>query len=76
MGCVSYSDSLKSNFQLAGKNKSELKNVIHHYLVHRADSLKRKAAIFLIENMDAYMSYVSKSWGDFQVGVILKLENR
>lgn len=61
VGCASYSDSLKSNFQLAGKNKSELKKVIHHYSVHSTDSLKIKAAIFLIENMDAHMSYVSKS---------------
>jgi len=65
-GCASYPDSLKSNFKLAGKNKSELKKVIRHYSVHRADSLKRKAAIFLIENMDAHTSYVCKSWDDFQ----------
>jgi hypothetical protein len=65
-GCVSYPKSLEKNFQLAGKNNSELKKVIRHYSTHRADSLKRKAVIFLIENMDAHVSYVSKSWDDFQ----------
>ena len=65
-GCVSYPTSLAPNFKLAGKNQAELKKVIQYYSTHRADSLKRKAAIFLIENMDAHESYVSKSWDDFQ----------
>ena len=66
-GCASYHDSPKTNFQLAGNNKSELKKVIRHYSVYRTDSLKRKATIFLIGNMDAQMSYFSKSWDNFQV---------
>jgi hypothetical protein len=31
-----------------------------------ADTLKRKAAIFLIENMDVHESYVSQTWDNFQ----------
>ncbi|HJV77449.1 MAG TPA: hypothetical protein VJ602_03635 [Paludibacter sp.] len=77
-GCASYSDSLKTNFQLTGKNQRELKKVIRHYSVHRADSLKRKATIFLIENMDAHVLYVSKSWDDFHVELdaFYRKENR
>lgn len=77
-GCTSYPDSLKTNFQLAGKNQRELKKVIRHYSVHRADSLKRKATIFLIENMDAHVLYVSKSWDDFHVELdaFYRKENR
>jgi len=77
-GCVSYPTSLNTNFQLAGKNNSELKKVIRHYSTHRADSLKRQAAIFLIGNMDAHVSYVSKSWDNFQVELdtLYKKENR
>ena len=77
-GCASYPDSLKSNFQLAGKNNNELKKVIRYYSVYRADSLKRKAAIFLIGNMDAHESYVSKSWDNFQVEleILFSKENR
>jgi hypothetical protein len=66
-GCVSYPKSLETNFQFAGKNKDELKKVIRHYSTHRTDSLKRKAAIFLIENMDMHESYSSKAWDNFQL---------
>ena len=52
-GCVSYPTSLEKNFQLAGKNNCESKTEILHYSAHHADSLKRKAIIFLIENMES-----------------------
>jgi len=68
-GCVSYPKYLETNFQLAGKNKDELKKVIRHYSTHRTDSLKRKAAIFLIENMDMHESYSSKAWDNFQLAL-------
>ena len=63
---VSYPKSLESNLKLAGKNSAELEKVIRHYSIHRADTLKRKAAIFLIENMDVHESYVSQTWDNFQ----------
>ena len=76
--CASYSDSLKSIFQLTGKNKSKFKKVILHYSVYRADSLKRKATIFLIGNMDVRMSYVNKSLDNFLVkpDTLFRKENR
>lgn len=43
------------------KNKLELEKVIKHYSSPK-DSLKKKAAIFLIENMQPHYSYYSKNW--------------
>lgn len=41
----------------AGSNKNELLKVIDHYKQDAADSLKLKAAYFLIENMPGHFSY-------------------
>lgn len=43
--------------KLAGNNKKELQKVLDHYSKHPSDSLKYKAACFLIENMPQYYSY-------------------
>lgn len=67
VACTSSPNSLRTNLKLAGKNKSELDRVINHYSSNPSDSLKRKAALFLIENMDVHFSYVSKKWDNFQV---------
>lgn len=64
---TSYPKSLDVAFQKAGNNQSELKKVIRHYSHREADSLKLKAAIFLIENMDVHYSYQSNQWEKFQV---------
>lgn len=40
---------------LAGKNKKELKRVLNHYSRDKADSLKLKAAKFLIDNMSYHI---------------------
>jgi hypothetical protein len=63
----SYPKSLDPIFKMAGSNQSELKKVIRHYSWFASDSLKRKAAIFLIENMDAHYSYQSDEWEKCQV---------
>lgn len=47
----SYSPELKRALELAGPNRQELKSVLRHYSRDRADSLKYRAACFLIENM-------------------------
>lgn len=46
-----YGPELKRAMQLAGSNSKELKKVLHHYSHNPADSLKFRAACFLIENM-------------------------
>ncbi|MFT3753271.1 MAG: hypothetical protein QM800_10485 [Paludibacter sp.] len=47
-----------------GKNQPELEKVIVCYSKNKADSLKRKAAIFLIENMQSHYTYYSKNWDE------------
>jgi hypothetical protein len=51
---------LELALQAAGANRVELEKVLHHYLRHPADSLKYKAACFLIENMPYYSYPVSR----------------
>lgn len=46
--CSGYSDDLEFVLQVSGENRKELEHVMAHY---ENDFLKRKAAIFLIENM-------------------------
>jgi hypothetical protein len=48
---------LECALQLAGENRQELEKVLGHYSQNPADSLKLKAAIFLIENMPGHYSY-------------------
>ena len=56
------SPELKKAIELAGENGSELQKLIKHYAIHPEDSLKLKAAVFLIENMDAHYSHQSQQW--------------
>ena len=60
-----YNKSLQSIFKKSGRNESELKEVLKKYSQYSKDSLKLRAAIFLIENMDGHSSYQSKSWSSF-----------
>ena len=55
--CRTHSEKLNDALKLSGKNRQELEKVLKHYSQDRADSLKRKAAIFLIENMPGHFSY-------------------
>ena len=49
--------ALESSLQYAGDNRTELEKVIAHYSIDVADSLKLKAAEFLIINMPGHYSY-------------------
>jgi len=64
---TSYPKSLDPIFRKAGNNQLELKKAIRHYSWFASDSLKRKAIIFLIENMDVHFSNQSIQWEKFQV---------
>jgi hypothetical protein len=44
-------DRLEQALTLAGKNRAELEKTLAHYSQNRADSLKYRAACFLIENL-------------------------
>lgn len=56
LGCNRYSDDVNSTISIAGENKSELKKVLDYYKKLPGDSLKYKAACFLIENMKWHFS--------------------
>ncbi|MDR1120274.1 MAG: discoidin domain-containing protein [Dysgonamonadaceae bacterium] len=45
---------LENALELAGKNRAEFEQVLSHYKSRPADSLKYKAACFLIENMQIH----------------------
>ena len=60
-----YSSEIQSVLQLAGSNRSELVKVLKHYGKNPADSLKLKAAEFLIVNMPGkYSEYYDAPWSD------------
>ncbi len=50
-------DRLETALRLAGKNRGELQKVLDHYA---DDTLKLRAAKFLIENMPGHRSYVTE----------------
>jgi hypothetical protein len=50
-------NELEQALVLAGKNRAELEKVLKRYSIDPADSLKYKAACFLIENMPGYYYY-------------------
>lgn len=53
-GC---SNDLEKSLLAAGGNRGELQKVLDHYKQNEADSLKWKAARFLIENMPMHYTY-------------------
>ena len=55
--CQSNSQRLEAVLKYSGTNRNELEKVLQHYSQHPADSLKLKAAIFLIENMPGHYTY-------------------
>lgn len=56
--CHSKPDRLEYALELAKDNRLALEEVLTHYSKHPKDSLKLKAAIYLIENMPSHYSYV------------------
>ena len=50
----------------AGDNRQELEKVLRHYQQSPADSLKYKAACFLIENMPYYSYPVGKQLDNYK----------
>lgn len=59
--CSPQNDFLRQALLLAGENRHELEKVLDHYQSDPADSLKYKAAVFLIENMPGHYS-VDPTW--------------
>ncbi|GHT10598.1 hypothetical protein FACS189426_11080 [Bacteroidia bacterium] len=61
LGC-SQSSRLEQALEFAGENRAELEKVLAHYSQNIEDSLKYKAACFLIENMPGHYSYKNADW--------------
>ena len=55
--CTPVKNNLEWALSMAGANRGELEKVIAYYSRNKADSLKLKAAMFLIENMPGHYSY-------------------
>jgi hypothetical protein len=66
--CRSGNDTspLEQALQFASSNRPELEKVLKHYSSSPADSLKYRAAVFLIENMPYYYSYKNEKLTRFQ----------
>jgi hypothetical protein len=54
-----FSPGVRRTLKLAGENRQELEKVLEHYQQNKFDSLKLRAARFLIENMPGHFSYDS-----------------
>jgi hypothetical protein len=63
VSCSYYSPEIEKVLQLAGNNRSQLEKVLKHYSRYPADSLKLRAAEFLIANMSGkYSVYYNAPW--------------
>lgn len=60
ISCISRTPPLEHALMEAGENRSELEAVLAHYSRNTADSLKYKAAVFLIENMPGHTGYAKE----------------
>jgi hypothetical protein len=61
------SNRLKHVLVLSGENRFELEQVLAHYRKNRADSLKYRAACFLIENMSGKYSKDNRSFESYRI---------
>ncbi|MBA0883954.1 hypothetical protein [Flavobacterium undicola] len=59
VSCNKYSNGTIRALDEAGENKQELEKVFNFYETNPADSLKYKAALFLVENMSNHYSHKS-----------------
>ncbi|GAB1450734.1 hypothetical protein MASR2M47_07900 [Draconibacterium sp.] len=58
ISCSRYSADIDEALQLAGQNSNELEKVLKYYSQYSSDSLKLKAAEFLIINMPGHFSNI------------------
>ncbi len=59
LSCSNKHKALEDALIFAGDNRPELEKVLAHYSSEAKDSLKYKAAVFLIENMPGYFTLQS-----------------
>lgn len=56
---------LEKTLDLAQSNRGELEKVIQYYSQNEADSLKLKAARFLIMNMPGHYSFIGRNYENY-----------
>ncbi|MCL2652120.1 MAG: hypothetical protein FWD60_13995 [Candidatus Azobacteroides sp.] len=61
ISCHRYPQGVREALKLAGANRPELEAVLNHYSRNDADSLKYKAACFLIANMPGHYSLAGEN---------------
>ena len=66
ISCSKNDSCLEYALQIAGENGTELTKVLNHYKKNPADSLKLKAAEFLISNMPWHYAYDSEKLKHFR----------
>ncbi len=71
--CVKNTE-LENALEMAGSNRSELEKVLNHYRKNPADSLKLRAAEFLISNMIYHHTFENTKLKDYYAELI-KLNN-
>jgi len=65
ISCTSFPETIEEVLQKSGNNRKELEAVLKHYGNDPADSLKLRAAEFLIVNMPGkYAEYYDAPWND------------
>lgn len=64
--CIQQESQLKQAISQSGDNHIELEKVLLHYSVNQSDSLKLKAAKFLIENMPGHYSILSDELSNYK----------
>ena len=63
--CTRYSTEIEDVLRQAGKNRKELEKTLKHYGKNPSDSLRLRAAEFLIVNMPGrYSEYYDAPWND------------
>jgi hypothetical protein len=69
IACTRRPSRLEQALALAGENRAELEKVLTHYSRTADDSLKLRAAVFLIENMRWHYCHESKNLDRFYATV-------
>lgn len=65
MSCTRYDRDVRKALSYAGENRGQLEKVIEHYSHDKADSLKLKAACYLIGNMLYHRSYPAELYSEY-----------
>ena len=65
ISCNQYGSGVTKALKYAGDNRAELEQVLSHYSSNKSDSLKLRAACYLIEYMPYHRSYPAKEYDEY-----------